>query len=1259
MRFTLLDAGDVEVPDGMPLRAARGALAGLTGVAALRDAPLEADGRALPDDLPAGVEPWVEGSRVGVRAGREREVGAGVAAEVGRGTGGWPAGGARRAGEVLRGVGAARSGGAVPWADEGRAAPGRRWVVALDGPRAGRAWPAPTLRARLTGFAREGLRPARRRTVERLVVTRLPRARPTGVRGAGSLATWLVPAAGGLAAAALWHSPAFAVLALVGVAPALVAARPRREPFAPGPARVSALAAARAAGLGGGRDDGPHAGTGGAAAGSRPARPGTWRAAATDGLALTGPRPAVLAAARGLVAEAVGEPGARVVLVTDRTHAADWRWLRWCADRVTVLDGAAVAAAGLAAGRDPTLRGASLVVVDHAGSATLAVGDGPRLAIAEHQAPAWCRRVEAAVRLPSAGQPWAEGRARDVAAQAARTGSGGLPTRVGLADLPVGGPGGWAVPIGVARGGPVDLDLVADGPHVLVAGTTGAGKSELLQTLVLALARRHGPDRLALVLVDFKGGAGLGACRDLPHVAGLVTDLDPAATARALDGLRAEVRAREALLAATGAADLEALRARGTAPPRVVVVVDELLALRDDLPGALPALVRLATQGRALGLHLVLATQRPAGALDAQVRANVAVRVCLRVADPADSLDVLGVPDAAELPARTPGRALLRVGDAAPLEVQTAWSALAPRARGVRWAPAWPAAPDHVAGGPTGPGTGGLTDGVTGTGHLAGTRHLAGTGEVAGHVTTLVAEAARRAVSAGTPSAAPLWRPPLPDLVARDEVDGLVGTVTGHLPTGPGVPAAPDGLRLGLVDRPLDRAVDPLVWRPGSGPLALVGPPGSGRSTGLRTVAQAAADRGRAVHLVLGRGGAGPRPHALAGVAPARVGTVVGADDPRRVVRLVELLCAGRRDDVLLVDDLGAALRALRTLPRGVGEDALGALLAARVPLALAGDEADLRAVGTTGLVVRLGERPVERQGSATPPHRDASPGAGTVGGLACRLAVPSAGSAAGLAPVPSDPDAPRPPAEPLRLAPLPDRVTAADVAATARRAGDPPAGDPRVPTVVLGLGGDDAGPVAVRLDRGLLVVGPAGSGRSAVLRHVLARMTGARAVTLDELVAPAPAGPFPTAPSRTPVTTSGAGTPAPVLVIDDADVLVRDRPDLDGRLADLAAAAEARHASAGPRPGPVPGGRPAGAEPEPARLVLAARTDRAATTFRGALAAVRGCAPVLVLDPLAPGSAEAAGVDLARACDPRRIRGRAVLVDRGRLVPLQVVTDD
>ena len=220
--------------------------------------------------------------------------------------------------------------------------------------------------------------------------------------------------------------------------------------------------------------------------------------------------------------------------------------------------------------------------------------------------------------------------------------------------------------IGVTAAGPVAVDLAVDGPHALVAGTTGAGKSELLQTLVCSLALANRPDELTFLLVDYKGGAAFRGCARLPHVVGVVTDLDGHLTTRALTSLTAELRRRERLLAAEGVSSLEAYQRLRTGKPelpvvpRLVIVIDEFRVLAEELPDFVHGLVRLAAVGRSLGVHLVLATQRPGGIVSADIRANVSLRIALRVRDRTDSIDVLDAPDAASIDASTPGRASLR-----------------------------------------------------------------------------------------------------------------------------------------------------------------------------------------------------------------------------------------------------------------------------------------------------------------------------------------------------------------------------------------------------------------------------------------------------------------------------------------------------------------------------------------------------------------------------------------------------------------------
>jgi DNA segregation ATPase FtsK/SpoIIIE, S-DNA-T family len=229
-------------------------------------------------------------------------------------------------------------------------------------------------------------------------------------------------------------------------------------------------------------------------------------------------------------------------------------------------------------------------------------------------------------------------------------------------------------PIAVGSDGVVDVDLVRDGPHTLIAGTTGSGKSELLRSLIIGLAVNAGPEQLAFVLIDYKGGSAFDGCADLPHVAGVVTDLDAGMAERVLRSLRVELAARERLLRDHGAPDLPALRAMVGAPvvPRLVVVVDEFAALALEHPDVLRSLIGVAQRGRSLGLHLVLATQRPGGVVSDDIRTNTDLRIALRVHDVSEAMDIVGDPVAAGLSRATPGRAVIRRANEPVVVVQAA-----------------------------------------------------------------------------------------------------------------------------------------------------------------------------------------------------------------------------------------------------------------------------------------------------------------------------------------------------------------------------------------------------------------------------------------------------------------------------------------------------------------------------------------------------------------------------------------------------------
>ncbi|WP_417220574.1 FtsK/SpoIIIE domain-containing protein [Arthrobacter sp.] len=224
--------------------------------------------------------------------------------------------------------------------------------------------------------------------------------------------------------------------------------------------------------------------------------------------------------------------------------------------------------------------------------------------------------------------------------------------------------------IGQGIEGDLDLDFVGDGPHVLVAGTTGAGKSELLKSITMDLICRYGPDQLALVLLDFKGGSTLSPYAETPHCQSLVTDLNVESGERVLAGLRVELRRRESLFKDAHAEDYQ--RYRRSAPsgapplPRLLVIVDEFRILTDELPDAVPELMRIATVGRSLGVHLLLATQRPQGVVTASMRANINTIISLRLLNTGDSQELLGSAVAAEIPTSSPGSGYVRTAGEPP-----------------------------------------------------------------------------------------------------------------------------------------------------------------------------------------------------------------------------------------------------------------------------------------------------------------------------------------------------------------------------------------------------------------------------------------------------------------------------------------------------------------------------------------------------------------------------------------------------------------
>nr|WP_284291476.1 FtsK/SpoIIIE domain-containing protein [Angustibacter aerolatus] len=194
--------------------------------------------------------------------------------------------------------------------------------------------------------------------------------------------------------------------------------------------------------------------------------------------------------------------------------------------------------------------------------------------------------------------------------------------------------------------------------------------------MVASLAIANRPDEPTFVLVDYKGGSAFKDCNHLPHTVGMVTDLDEHLVGRALTSLGAEPAPARAAAAVPGAKDLEdywAMQARDAtlpAMPRLLLVIDEFASMVRDVPDFVEGLVSIAQRGRSLGIHLILATQRPSGVVSADIRANTNLRISLRVTDEGESRDVIDAPDAGHISQSTPGRGYVRTGHASLMPFQ-------------------------------------------------------------------------------------------------------------------------------------------------------------------------------------------------------------------------------------------------------------------------------------------------------------------------------------------------------------------------------------------------------------------------------------------------------------------------------------------------------------------------------------------------------------------------------------------------------------
>lgn len=239
------------------------------------------------------------------------------------------------------------------------------------------------------------------------------------------------------------------------------------------------------------------------------------------------------------------------------------------------------------------------------------------------------------------------------------------------------GEGGYALQsvVGTTADGPLVLDLVSDGPHGLIGGTSGAGKSELIGALVAGLVAFQSPRDLSLLFIDFKGGSASEVFKDLPHVSGRVTDLDESLALRAQVSLRAELRRRVSLFSDLSVKDMADMRRLhpDQAPPSLVIVIDEFATLVKQLPDFVADIIDIAQRGRSYGVHLLLATQRPSASVDDNILANTNLRISLRMLDRAESMSILNAPDAAEIPVPLKGRSIARMGPGQLVEFQSAY----------------------------------------------------------------------------------------------------------------------------------------------------------------------------------------------------------------------------------------------------------------------------------------------------------------------------------------------------------------------------------------------------------------------------------------------------------------------------------------------------------------------------------------------------------------------------------------------------------
>ena len=834
-----------------------------------------------------------------------------------------------------------------------------------------------------------------------------------------------------------------------------------------------------------------------------------------------------------------------------------------------------------------------------------------------------------------------------------------------------------AVPLGrLADDALFTLDIARQGPHMLVGGTTGSGKSQLLQTLVASLALGSTPQALNFVLIDYKGGATFLPCRDLPHVSGYLTDLDEHLGRRALTALQAEARYREWLITEKGGyPDIETYWAAGEpcgTLPRLIVIADEFRFLKESLPDVLKGMTDLAARGRTLGIHLVLATQSPAKAINEDIRDNTKLRVCFRVEEKVASVNVIDIPDAAEIDPGLRGRGFARIASGAVAQFQGAWAS-APADGGRAADGAAAAGPLRATARPFETlGAATVPEGVP-----AERQQVASAGPTdLSELVRAVRATGRRSVEHRA------WLDPLPARIPLASIPSRPGA-SGS--AGRGGLLAP--IAYGMADLPGEQRQEPLTFDlERDSNLLIGGAELSGRTTALRAVAAGIATgcSPADVHLYVLDCGSG----ALGQLSELpHCGAVVRHTDPQRAGRLLDRLDAelDRRRDLLsaggfatVTEQRGRVAAADRlpymvlllngwdTFTTDLGQVDYGRLAATLTRLLSQGAGAGLRVIVTGGLsalmklagscpqriVLRL-SGPNDIQFAGVP--RGAMPANPAEG----RGVLLPAGYEVQLAFAGSDPSGPAQGAAmneliagarlaypavspaPLRVDPLPSRLPLGRAVSLPGWAGR------GVLRAVVAVGGDELGWVGPDLGRvpGFAVAGPIQSGKSTALVVLASSLlaSGAQVIGLAPRESPLRelrerAGVIEVLTDETPdpyrlrALLQNAAGPLVVLA-DDADVLAA-QPEVDGLLSGVLGKGRARGWG----------------------LVVAGTAAQLGRPTRNFLAAVREHRYGLLLTPEDTQVSTALfGMQLGRSAVFSRPAGRGYLIQAGQSLLVQV----